>query len=253
MASPHTRPEMRDGPTPRAGSRDDARPVPSRRDFLRYLGVGGAGLLAMPLLSACNSEPIDPALRASIDLRSDSGAMNFASLIQQVQYQFYATSFAVYQGYVGATALEFTVIQRLWTHHSGVLQLFRRATPEPVSGNLQFDYSNVDFSNRASVLEYAIELEDIATAAMHGILRHAPDAETLTVLAKIASVEARHSATLRDLVDIGAGRASALTRTSFASDDVVSPTTGANELLTPRQAIDLLQPRFVSTVTFNEG
>jgi hypothetical protein len=179
--------------------------------------------------------------------------MNFASMLQQLQYQYYATSFAVYQGYVGATALEFTVIQRLWTHHSGVRTLFRRATPDPVTTDMQFEFSNVDFSNRTQVLEYAIKLEDIATAAMHGILRHAPDDATLTLLSKIASVEARHSATLRDLVDIGAGKAASAARTGFAGDDVVSPTMGTNALLTPAQAIALLRPHFVTNVSFREG
>ena len=227
--------------------------VPSRRAFLRHLGIGGAGLFALPLLSACNDDPIDPTLRATIDLRNDSGALNFASLLQQIQYEFYATSFAVYQGYVGVSALEFTVLQRLWTHHSGVRNLFRRVTPKPIEAlGLQFNFNNVDFSNRGSVLGYAVELEDIATAAMHGVLRHAPDPETLTMLAKIASVEARHSATLRDLVDIGAGRANTTGRTNFASDDVVLAN-GANRLLTPAQAIELLRPRFTTVVTFREA
>ena len=227
--------------------------APSRRDFLRYLGIGGAGLLAAPLLTACNSDPIDPTASAAINLADDSGALNFAYMLQQLQHQYYYNVFGVYQGYIGATTLEFATIQRLWTHHTGVLQLFRRSVPEPVTGGMQFQFSNVDFTNRESVLGYAIELEDIATAAMHGVLPYAPDDETLTVLAKIASVEARHSATLRDLVDVGAGRAASTERTSFAGDDVVSAATGANDILTPQQAMTLVRDRFRTNITLREG
>ena len=45
-------------------------------DMASDLGIGGAGLFALPLLSACNDDPIDPTLRATIDLRNDSGALN---------------------------------------------------------------------------------------------------------------------------------------------------------------------------------
>lgn len=237
---------MRDGPF-------GERPAPSRRDFLRYLGIGGAGLVVAPLLGACQSDPIDPSASAAINLGDDSGALNFAWALQQLQYQYYYTIFGVYQGYTGATALEFTTIQRLWTHHSGVQALFRRSTPDPVTGDMQFDFSDIDFTSRSAVLTYAIELEDIATAGMHGLLPYAPDDATLTLLAKIASVEARHSATLRDLVDVGAGKAATTSRTSFAGDDVVVPTTGANELLTPRQVYDLIRPRFRTNLTLREG
>lgn len=80
---------------------------------------------------------------------------------------------------------------------------------------LEFDFSeaNVDFSDRTSVLNTALLLEDTGVSAYNGAGKLISNADYLLVAGQIVSVEARHASAIADLINPGS--------TDFARNDVL--------------------------------
>jgi len=199
-----------------------------RRDFLKFgtLSVAGAGLL----LVGCNDdEDMMPPMKDGVMLGSgDIGILNYAYALEQLEAAFYATVIA--GGYfANASAEEKIVLGDLEKHERAHKEFFKAALGSSAIANLEVDFSSIDFGNRNSVLGAAKTFEDLGVAAYNGAGKFIEDAKYLLIAGKIVSVEARHAAAIRDLINPGSA--------DFAGDDLIDAnglerTLGFKEVLT---------------------
>jgi len=218
-------------------------PATSRRDFVRLAAIGGVAL-ALPGLAACNDAPTNPAASATLDLRTERGVLNALYAMEQLTGDFFTrvTTFR----FVGMTGAELTLFNDMLTHDGAHVRYFVDAVRSGrVYDYLGFDFSEVDFTARAAVLDVARTLTDASAAAYAGALPRIRDAGRLGVVAKIASVEARHSAAVRDLID---AQGATPTGTAFAAGEVVSAD-GLGIAPAPGEALASVRPYFRTDLT----
>lgn len=203
----------------------------SRRDFLRVLGVGALPLLP-GLLTACGSDaPTEPTngIPGSggpvlVDFaRGDVAILQLASLIEQIEAEFYSrvvNAFAT----SNITASEQTLLTDIRNH-----ELAHRAFLDGTLGADAFavtpTFRGVNVADRAAVLTAARALEDLGIATYNGAAQYVTSPATLLSLAKITSVEGRHSSAIRDLQE---PRTTAFSPS--ADDDAWRPTKAATSI-----------------------
>lgn len=188
----------------------------SRRAFFHKTGVGLASLGLV--VSACDPDDDGGMVvigGEAIDLGSgDVGVLNYAYALEQIEAAFYAR--VLTGGYfAGANADERAVMTALEAHERAHKAFFAAVIPTAGTAipDLEFDFSSIDFADRSSVLDAAKTFEDLGVSAYNGAGRLLTDVDYLTLAGKIVSVEARHAAVIRDLIDPGS--------VGFAGDDVV--------------------------------
>lgn len=197
----------------------------ARRSFLRYTGaslaVGGL------LLAGCSDDDddVDPNSNL-IDVGSgDTGILNYAYALEQLEAAFYTQVVAGDYFKNTATAGEKAILNDLKDHEVIHAAFFKAALGNNAIKSLQTDFSSIDFSQRTTtaagklgVLQAAMAFEDLGVAAYNGAGRFLTDVNNLALAGKIVSVEARHAAAIRELV----------TPNTFVADDVVdiNPSTG---------------------------
>jgi hypothetical protein len=217
--------------------------------------VGGAALLLPAWLAACSDGdgPISVSGSAFIDLRKEEGVLNYAYLVAHFQYEFYR--YVTFAPYVGARTLEVVnqvtgVFARLQGHSQAQRQVFRNSiSRDRIPDAMTFKFRTVNFTDRGSVFAFAQNMEDMGAQTYCTLLTLCRTPETLSILSKIASVEARHSAIVRDLIDINAGRSDTSERLSFASDALISPATGLENMRSVREYLDLMQQNTETRLT----
>lgn len=184
----------------------------NRRQFLRMgtMTVAGAGLLLM----GCNDdENMMPTMPGMVNLGSgDTGILNYAYALEQLEAAFYA---AVLQGsyFANASAEEKTIMGDLEKHERAHREFFKAALGASAIGELEIDFSSIDFSSRTAVLGAAKTFEDLGVAAYNGAGQFLESPDFLLIAGKIVSVEARHAAAIRDLINPGSA--------DFAGDDII--------------------------------
>lgn len=202
----------------------------SRRSFLKLSGLAlaGTGLL----IAGCsddddNSSGNDSQLpgvksNGKFDLGGgDAGILTYAYALEQLEADFY-TKVVNNSSFTSIfNADEQQVLSDLYAHEVIHREFFKRAITAALANtdgellpDLSFAYASVNFSNRASVLGTAKALEDTGVRAYNGAGRYITTPDYLVIAGKIVSVEARHAAAIRNLID---GNSSA----SFAGDDVI--------------------------------
>lgn len=194
----------------------------SRRNFLGIAGGTVAGLAVLTVAGCDENDLEDP---NAINLGSgDIGILNYAYALEQLEAAFYiqvANSF-----YSGATDLEKTLLTDIRDHEIIHREFFKNALGSSAIPGLEVDFSSIDFTNRASVLGTAKAFEDLGVSAYNGAGKLFVSPDYLLLAGKIVSVEARHAATLRDLISFG----------TFADNTVVD----ANGLDVSRKPNDVL-------------
>ncbi len=218
---------------------------PSRRAFLQKTGVGLAS--ASLLLAACDDDDEDDTTFAtSVSLGSgDLGVLNYAYALEQLEAAFYAQ---VLNGsyYAGASAIEKAVLVDLEAHERAHREFFKAAisTVGTPIGNLEPNFSTINFNDRTSVLMTAQAFEDLGVSAYNGAGRLLTNSDYLTVAGKIVSVEARHAAVIRDLLAPSDPKA-------FAGNDVVDAM-GLDKARTPAEVL-AIAGAFVKTTIDASG
>ena len=96
-------------------------------------------------------------------------------------------------------------------------------------------WPGIDFTSRLGVLTAARNFEDLGVAGYNGAGTRLRLAEFLTIAGKIVSVEARHAAALRDLLEPNSR--------AFAGDDVVDAM-GMDRAFEPGQVLAQAQQFF---------
>jgi hypothetical protein len=193
-----------------------------RRSLLRYgLFSSGAVVLGLGACSKHNSGSLTPGL---IDVGSgDTGILNFAYALEQLEAAFYIQVNATF--YTNATSAEQAILADIMNHEITHRDFFKNALGSSAIPALTPDFSSIDFTSRTSVLGTAKALEDTGVSAYNGAGQYISSSDYLTIAGKIVSVEARHAAAIRDLLNPNSA--------DFAGDDVVDATTGLDFSRTP--------------------
>jgi hypothetical protein len=207
-----------------------------RRAFFRYAGATALVLTACdtaddPAVSSIpngNSTTTDGAISLGA---GDVGLLNYAYVFKQLEADFYARAVAT-TGILSAD--EGLIFQQIATHEAIHRDFFKisltRAASSQVLRTLTPQFAADAFATRASLLATAQKLEDLGVAAYNGAGPLFATANYLGVIGQLVSVEARHAAYIRSLVEPG----------SFAADGLIDAN-GLDHALTPTAALAIAQ------------
>lgn len=181
-----------------------------RRSFLQYAGAGAA---AMALVAVgCKKDRNDGPMvsGATLDFKDDFGVLNYAYALEQLEAAFYIQ--VASKPPSTFSAIEKAYFQDIQFHEIAHREFFKKALSTAAIGNLEVDFSSINFNDRSSVLNAAKAFEDLGVAAYNGAGARIKTDVYLVAAGKIVSVEARHAAYIRDLISNG----------SFANAEVVN-------------------------------
>lgn len=163
----------------------------------------------------------------------DVGILNYAYALEQLEAAFYTTVVADASFGAMFSEEEQTIMEDLMKHEIIHREFFKTALGENAIRGLTPDFSAVDFSNRESVLATAKTFEDLGVAAYNGAGKLLTDVNLLLVAGKIVSVEARHAAAIRDVINPWSR--------DFAGDDVIDEN-GLDRAMMPADVLAAAQP-----------
>ena len=213
---------------------EPVKPV-NRRNFLR--GAGMTTVAGALVMAGCKSNTSDPIPANAVDLGSgDVGILNYAYALEQLEAAFYIQVIAT--PYSGMTDAEKSLLTDLRDHEIIHRDFFKTALAANAIPALEVNFSAIDFTSRASVLGTAKVFEDTGVSAYNGAGKLIKDPNYLLLAGKIVSVEARHAAAIRDLLQ---------PNSAFpAGDDVVDTTNGLDKATKPSEILAAVQP-FIKT------
>lgn len=171
-----------------------------RRAFLQYAGASAA-VMAM-VAAGCKKDPSPSmSLGATLDFKDDFGVLNYAYALEQLEAAFYIkVASAPPSSFTQAQVNYFKDVQ---FHEIAHREFFKKVLGTAAIGNLEVDFSSINFSDSNSVLATAKAFEDLGVAAYNGAgVRLKTDAY-LVAAGQIVSVEARHAAWVRDQISNG--------------------------------------------------
>lgn len=221
-----------------------------RRQFLK---LGGLAIAGAGLMMACTEDEIatspmtppkpdasgdgdeTPAESGIFDLgEGDLGVLNYAYALEQLEADFYTK--VVNAFYSNISEEERMVLTDLYNHEVNHREFFRAAIGAAVGDkmelmlpDLEFDYGDFDFGSRDQVLNTAKALEDTGVSAYNGAGKLLVNPIYLVLAGKIVSVEARHAAAIRTLINPGSA--------DFAGDDVVNVDNGLGLVQDPSEVL----------------
>jgi rubrerythrin len=187
----------------------------SRRNFLKLGGVGLA-VAGLALVGCSDDDFVYVDNNNNVfDLGTgDVGVLNYAYALEQLEADFYTK--VVNNFYAGISSIEKELFTDLY-HHEVIHRDFFKAAisgaTSQVLPTLEFQYPNVNFSDRSSVLATAKALEDTGVAAYNAAGKYITNPAYLVIAGKIVSVEARHASAIRNLISPGTA--------AFSGDDVI--------------------------------
>ncbi len=200
-----------------------------RRGFLGYAGVTVAA--SAFIIAGCKKDDSDPAPVTdpnAVNLGSgDIGVLNYAYALEQLEAAFY-TSVVNNFGSSNLTAEEKLMLSDIQKHEVAHRDFFKEALGSSAIKALEVNFTSIDFSSRTSVLGTAKAFEDLGVSAYNGAGKLLVSSDYLTIAGKIVSVEARHAATIRHLLNKFS--------VDFAGTDVIDGN-GLDLMRTPPQVL----------------
>ncbi|WP_310586750.1 ferritin-like domain-containing protein [Dyadobacter fermentans] len=164
------------------------------------------------IVSGCTTEDHPIPNSDVVDLGDgDFGVLNYAYALEQLEAAFYAK--VIDSPYTGITDTERAILTDIRDHEIVHREFFKAALGNKAIKGLTPNFDAIDFSSKASVLAAAKLFEDTGVAAYNGAGRLIKNAEYLLLAGKIVSVEARHAAVIRDLINPKSA--------DFAGDDII--------------------------------
>jgi rubrerythrin len=224
--------------------------ITSRRTFIKWSSAAALtafafGALNPELLNAKTAFlglPIDDDKSGAVDLgKGDFGILNYAYALEQLEAAFYTQVIAT--PYSGMNATERAILTDIRDNEIAHREFFKVALGKKAIPALQVNFTSINFNSRDSVLKTAHTFEDTGTSAYNGAGQLLKNPEFLLIAGKIVSVEARHAATLRDLLQPMSAY--------FAGDDITDPTTGLDPARLPAQVLPLVAPYIRTPITAN--
>lgn len=204
----------------------------TRRSFLRKLLAGGTVLVLPSVFTACDDDdgdggnPLgpgeipDPVTGLSFDLRSDVGIFRLLHLQEQVESNFYiaVVNSDTYDDFSSPERELFRDLRDVEIIHREFVRtaLGAQALPD-IRGSFDRNTLEAILSSRTRIVQTAKMLEHAGLAGLNGTGKYLQDVRNLLVAGKLASVEARHAAALRDILPPTGVSAN----TAFAGDDII--------------------------------
>lgn len=168
----------------------------ARRQFLRFTGTGAVITVAA---ASCAKDPTRNVFNDHVDLGADDTALlNLSYAMEQLQAKFYAQVIA--SPYAGVTETEQNYFKDILGHQTAHKQILKSILAGNAIADLPLNFNQVNFDDRNSVLGAARYFEDLTVAGYNGIANMFKSAEYLLLIAKMVSVEARHAATIREVI-----------------------------------------------------
>ena len=205
----------------------------NRRMFLK---TAGATAVASAILISCKKKDADDPAPSDMGVNlgsGDTGILNYAYALEQLEAAFYIQVVANSNFTTIFTASEQKLLKDIKAHEIVHRDFLKTALDASAIPALEVNFSSIDFGNRASVLGTAKAFEDLGVSAYNGagqlISNSAAGLVYLGLAGKIVSVEARHAAAIRDLLNPKSA--------DFSGDDVVDATTGLDGAKTPAQVL----------------
>lgn len=175
----------------------------------------------------------------AVDLGSgDFAVLNYAYALEQLEAAFYTQ--AVANPYRGINRYEMAVLTDLRDHEVAHREFLRSALGFNRIPDLQVDFSRVNFANRQSVLTTARTFEDLGVSAYNGAGQLLRNPQFLAAAGSIVSVEARHAAIIRDILNP--------LSPAFAGNDVVDAA-GLDVARLPSQVLPLAAPFILTPIS----
>lgn len=195
----------------------------ARRSFLRYAGASAAAVGLMGAISSCKKS--DGTDYQPVDIGSgDLAVLNYAYALEQLEAAFYTQLIST--PYSGITADERALLTEIRDHEVIHREFFKKALGSNAIPDLTPNFGAINFSDRASTLGAAKTFEDLGVAAYNGVGYMIQTVDYLALAGKIVSVEARHAALIRNLINLNFGDAS-----------VIDQANGLEKSQTPAQVI----------------
>ena len=209
----------------------------SRRTILKW--TAGGGLMSVAAFGGLRmlGFGMTPAFAADLG-KGDIGILNYAYALEQLEAAFYTK--VIGSPYADMTDDEKALLTDIRDHEVEHRDFLKKALAADAIPDLEVDFSAVDFADRKSVLTTAQTFEDIGVSAYNGAGQLLTTPDYLLAAGKIVSVEARHSAAIRNLIDPGS--------VSFAGPDVVDEN-GLDVVRAPADVLALADPFIVTEVT----
>ena len=223
----------------------------SRREFFRLAALGGTAIFLPGVFAACDDDdPTAPGVsEATLDLSDDTGILNYAFALEQLEAEFYVRVVQESSA-AGFNALQRRLLSDIRNHefiHRESLRalLGVNRLPELRIGR---SFDSTDFRSRESILATAKTFEDLGVSAYNNAGKYLTTAANLILVGKIVSVEARHSAIIRDMIDDLTGSGTGLL---FASDDIVDENGLDNkgQPATPTEVLSAAAPYLEADIT----
>ena len=181
----------------------------TRRDFLResatYMGLAIAGSSLVGALAACSNDVAEPGDRITIDLSNEKGAVNFVYALLQLEADMYYR--ADNNQYTGITSAEESVLQGGWisVRYSSGIPDFKTIQPAGrISDVLLFNFDNVNFWDRTSVLTTCQTVQEATANAYAGIGGLLSTPATASKISDIAAAAASRATAIRSALGLGA-------------------------------------------------
>ncbi len=207
----------------------------SRRKFLGVVGAGSA-VLATAAASCKKSDVIDGLILGSGDI----GILNYAYLLEQLEAAYYSKVVATMSGKSSEMAMTMEYLTDIRNHEVAHREFFKAVLGKNAIPELKFNFSSVNFSSMHSVLTTAKAFEDLGVSAYNGAGPYIMNGAYLTAAGKIVSVEARHAALIRELLD----------KNSFADSTVVN-NMGLDVTRTPKEVLIQAAPYLFTRIDLN--
>jgi len=202
----------------------------SRRSVLKWTG---AAFLSATAIGATLNKSL---AQGAVDLgRGDVGVLNYAYALEQLEAAFYTQVTA--SPYGGMNQYEARILTDIRDHEIAHREFLKGALGRRRIPDLEVDFSAVNFSSRRSVLTTARTFEDLGVSAYNGAGQLLRNPDYLVAAGRIVSVEARHAATIRHILDPF--------DEDFAGDDIVDRN-GLDVSRLPSQVLPLADP-FIAT------
>lgn len=216
-----------------------------RRSFLRVAGAAAAS--SALVLAGCGDDPDDPAPSTGTGTLSfgqnDTGILNYAYLLEQIEAAFYDKVVATPPADLRPGELD--LLKDIRDHELIHREFLKYALGSNAYDNnqtaLEFNFSSLTLGTRQGVWSAAQQFEDLGVAAYNGAAKLlSTSADTglryLTLLGKIASVEARHAAVAHEALQAG----------TFAAPVDAA---GLDAAKTPAEVVAVIQPFVPVTIS----
>jgi hypothetical protein len=172
----------------------------ARRSFLRYAGTGLAA--AGVITAASCSKKVAAAPSDLIDIGSgDTGLLNFIYALEQVQAALFTQVIAT--PYLGIVTSETAFLTDIRDHDIIHREFSKTLLGSSAIQTLTPDWTLINFSSRFTVLTAATQILDTIVEAYNTSAYLFSNSDYVTILGKIVSVKARHSAYIRNLNNLG--------------------------------------------------